>query len=199
LAQIALGFPGAIYPFEEFLGLLQIVDVVIYLAAFQVIFEDNFECIGRAGGHELLLVGQDFIGFAQFLKYTIRGRVRDGWVGLLVVSNWEVEVAGVALRFPFLQVVLRVGTLVIVVAMSSTFCGRPELLLGVAIGKRFEGRRNFVPILSPPHGVTASEPRCRYSEHSCVDVRLLLVLCVASAIKSLWHLSDDKGTARMLN
>jgi hypothetical protein len=69
--------------------------------------------------------------------------VRDGWVGLLVVSNWEVEVAGVALRFIFLRVVLRVGTLVIVVAMSSTFCG-------VATGKRFEGLQNFV------RGVTAS-------------------------------------------
>jgi hypothetical protein len=96
LAQIALGFPGAIYPFEEFLGLLQIVDVLVFLAASLVILENSYKFAA-----ELLLVGHDFIGLAKFTKFTYKALVRDGWVGPLVVSNWEVEQAGVALRFPF--------------------------------------------------------------------------------------------------
>jgi hypothetical protein len=123
LAQIALGFPGAIYPFEEFLGLVQIVDVLVFLAAFLMRFENLCKSGKRARCHELLLVGQDFIGLAKFLKFAFKVLVRDGLVGPLVVSNWEVEAAGEALRFLFLQVVIRVGTLVIVVAMSSMFCG----------------------------------------------------------------------------
>ena len=85
LAQIALGFPAASYPFEEFLGLLQFVDVGSYLAAFLVVIEAPFECCPPYG-HELLLVGQDLLGFAKFMKCAIRVHVRDGWVGLLVVS-----------------------------------------------------------------------------------------------------------------
>ena len=125
IRALALGFPGASYPFEEFLGLLQFVDVLFFLAAVMVRFEHLCKSAAASARrcHELLLVGQDFIGLAKFMKCTFKVLVRGGWVGPLVVSNWEVEAAGVALRFRFLQVVIRVGTLVIVVAMSSMFCG----------------------------------------------------------------------------
>jgi hypothetical protein len=54
---------------------------------------------------------------------------------------------------------------------------------------RFEGAHNF------ESGVTASMLGDRTKAYSCVHG----VMGFGFAIKSLWHLSDDKETARLIN